>query len=748
MEDPLAASGAVIHSRAFGRVGLPIAGSQIFRAGKVRDGRVPLVAPAADVRIPAIAVSTLACACIRGVAAKTCGGYLFEANGAPARDCTDGYTNGESICAGHAPCTAVYGPGNTSAGWMSCGAEVPADVSVVQEPCWIGPFAASASGDLGVGACNDFPTWEISGASQPGSMLLYRHTAIGSVVGSCNAYCTDADPYNLRGTPTFDILTTSSSSVHIGSWIGDHYELYGSRGSCAAAAPISWVSHAISLDPTSASYWALETRLTTEPFSLDGAPRPSATRTPTPTSTSTISATPSESATPTPALVVSISNTRAETHGLAEFDVSLAGAAATQGVLINNLGFDIIVSDLVFDVTSTSHCEPDSRLPALYISTTLPPSPNPGPNNRRLRFLLVDTTEPFGKITDGRLFRCSLPVRSAAPLGVATLVGVRAYAGGANGSLLPIRLSSGSVEIVVGPTPSPTPTRSLAPTSTVTRGPTPCTGDCDLDGRVRMADLRVAVGRALGHDLTATCVDADRDRDGSVTVDEVVVAVNNAVYGCGVPVPTPRPPARFVDNRDGTITDRTHGLRWEKKVAQDGVPGGLHDVDNSYLWAGECSDILLPQQYCQPTVASSSACTAGGGGNACAMCPDGRTCVESRSSNNADFSTIWGWVAQLNAERFADYEDWRIPTLEELANLDSDRLAFSESFDKYTACKIDRCPMIRDPNCSCTRDGIHWSRTRSGSDRVYVRYLGSLSGPVEAPLVLGRYGVRAVRGGS
>ena len=38
---------------------------------------------------------------------------------------------------------------------------------------------------------------------------------------------------------------------------------------------------------------------------------------------------------------------------------------------------------------------------------------------------------------------------------------------------------------------------------------------------------------------------------------------------------------RFVDNRDGTITDRRSGKMWEKKTDD----GGIHDVNNRYTWS-------------------------------------------------------------------------------------------------------------------------------------------------------------------
>ena len=44
---------------------------------------------------------------------------------------------------------------------------------------------------------------------------------------------------------------------------------------------------------------------------------------------------------------------------------------------------------------------------------------------------------------------------------------------------------------------------------------------------------------------------------------------------------TPSKQPRFIDNGDGTVTDTTTGLMWEKKTAD----GSVHDVGNTYSWS-------------------------------------------------------------------------------------------------------------------------------------------------------------------
>ena len=102
---------------------------------------------------------------------------------------------------------------------------------------------------------------------------------------------------------------------------------------------------------------------------------------------------------------------------------------------------------------------------------------------------------------------------------------------------------------------------------------------------------------------------------------------------------------QFVDNGNGTITDRATCLVWEKKD-DDNAVGSLHDKDNFYQWA--CAEAGT---LCQPTAAAATAC-AGATGSAlgCAQCA-------STSCN-----TIWTWQVALNASGFAGHQDWRVPT--------------------------------------------------------------------------------------
>jgi len=84
------------------------------------------------------------------------------------------------------------------------------------------------------------------------------------------------------------------------------------------------------------------------------------------------------------------------------------------------------------------------------------------------------------------------------------------------------------VPVVSSPTPTATPT----PTPTVTTTPeqAACSGDCDTDRVVTPAELLQAVELALGS--AGTCTAADHNGDTTVSIDELVLAVNAGHDGC------------------------------------------------------------------------------------------------------------------------------------------------------------------------------------------------------------------------
>lgn len=82
-----------------------------------------------------------------------------------------------------------------------------------------------------------------------------------------------------------------------------------------------------------------------------------------------------------------------------------------------------------------------------------------------------------------------------------------------------------------GPTPSPSPTSYV------------CTGNCRSVSyyTVTIDELIVGADIALGRSALSTCRAFDANGDEAVTIEELVRAVNNALYGCGNLAPTVTP---------------------------------------------------------------------------------------------------------------------------------------------------------------------------------------------------------------
>ncbi len=228
-------SGATIWNEVLGPLVLAFqpATSETVAIGKDRgDGIVPAVVIANSVHFPKIDVQGLACACVRSVATKTCGGVLFQADDTPATDCTPGYTNGDSMCAGGPPCTFVYGEGtpgsggNAGSGVISCVAGLPGvNLLFTQDSAVAGgtdPPQCDYSGlefipGLGAPVCGQAPQITTGGAGPAGSAVLLNTVTIGHTLGACSAqaptYCTDADPFSERGVPATVSTVTGTAAA-------------------------------------------------------------------------------------------------------------------------------------------------------------------------------------------------------------------------------------------------------------------------------------------------------------------------------------------------------------------------------------------------------------------------------------------------------------------------------------------------------------------------------------------------------
>src|SRR5262249_44548091 len=171
-------SGAVVHGDTL-TIPLALSGQsqQTLSAGKPSsDGKVPFVIKAASIKYPPIPVQNLACACVRGEPAKTCGGTIFEADGVTqALDCSDNFTAGASVCtsAGKNPCAFVHGDGNAGTGLIGCGAGGldGTDITITQDD-----LDGSCAG--GASACTSPPKVTLGGHGPMGSATALLSIAI------------------------------------------------------------------------------------------------------------------------------------------------------------------------------------------------------------------------------------------------------------------------------------------------------------------------------------------------------------------------------------------------------------------------------------------------------------------------------------------------------------------------------------------------------------------------------------------
>jgi hypothetical protein len=111
----------------------------------------------------------------------------------------------------------------------------------------------------------------------------------------------------------------------------------------------------------------------------------------------------------------------------------------------------------------------------------------------------------------------------------------------------------------------------------VTPAPTLCVGTCHGGEAVAVNDVIAMVNIALGIISVSACEPGDANADGEITIDEILAAVNNALYGCGGTPTTSTPTRRPTGNRDTNST-----VRPDRGRLSDGSTGRRrHDSSNA-----------------------------------------------------------------------------------------------------------------------------------------------------------------------
>lgn len=173
---------------------------------------------------------------------------------------------------------------------------------------------------------------------------------------------------------------------------------------------------------------------------------------------------------------------------------------------------------------------------------------------------------------------------------------------------------------------------------------------------------------------------------------------------------------RFVDNGDGTVTDRETGLQWEQKVTGSGGQNlaDPHDVDNVYDWS------------------------VGDDGTA----PDGTAFTDFLVKLNGGPTGVGNCVVNGSTQTggFAGHCDWRLPTIAELKTI----------VDTAVSGCGGGSPCI-DPTFGPTgTTRLYWSASTSAADAEFALTVDFSNGGAPSLFKVGPppASARAVRGGS
>jgi hypothetical protein len=197
------------------------------------------------------------------------------------------------------------------------------------------------------------------------------------------------------------------------------------------------------------------------------------------------------------------------------------GARVSIGVALHTNGRQIggVQNDLTFDGATAVSARADGQ-PDCTVNPTIHKAASgfscvatEGESCLTMRAIIVatDNVEP---IADGAtLYTCTIVIARDAPPGSHPLTVSRVVAASPRGGNVPALGENGLVFV-----------DAMASTS--------CPGDCDESGGVDVAEMLAAVNAALGDSPVDSCTAADVNRDGQITIDEILSAVQSAMMGC------------------------------------------------------------------------------------------------------------------------------------------------------------------------------------------------------------------------
>ncbi len=261
----------------------------------------------------------------------------------------------------------------------------------------------------------------------------------------------------------------------------------------------------------------------------------------------------------------------------------------------------------------------------------------------------------------------------------------------------------------------PPPSDSYWSESSLGIGPRSAWSAVVFTGAIVANDKSNDFGARAVREIQRTCAGRDDGTTCDAGMDGVVRTCTNELCAPCTPLISPSP--RYVDNLDGTVTDRGACLVWEMKNGGGGdaspCPGGAscdnpHDVDNLYTWSDSGSDF------------------------------DGGA--------KTSFLDLLNDVAGGGTHCFADHCDWRLPSE---AGRNTPFTGSSELESLLSA----PFPCAVGPPCIAagfgpTASGPYWSSTTSADDAAEAWSVDFSDGNVDARPKASNGHVRAVRGSS